>query len=149
MEHVMHLHRRPPPGCTQEELAMMLKTAELINKKLPDAKWMYQALFVLNNGHRIFDPAYRHVRQRQKVSANNLPCFSNDDGFFNDAVPRESKGKKQRLMRIPKAEKLRMKKEALEARITKDGKNLDQVDADIKAEYEKVNGNARVRFNPF
>ena len=87
---------------------MLLKTAELVVKKPPDASWMYQTLNVLNANHPIFNPSYRYVKQNKKVSVTNIPYFNNDDGFFNEAEPRESKSKKQRLMRVPKTEKLRM-----------------------------------------
>ena len=96
---------------------MLLKTAELINKKLPDAAWLYQTLFVLNSGHPIFNPNYRYVKQNKKETITSMPCFNNDDGFFNDAIPRESKGKKQKLMRLPKSEKLRMKKELMDKKL--------------------------------
>ena len=108
MEHVTLLHQNPPERMTEAELAMLLATAELVVKKPPDAKWLYQTMHILNENHEIFNPQYRYVRQNKKVSINNMPFFDNEDGFFNDAVPRDSKGKKQRLMRIPKSEKLRM-----------------------------------------
>ena len=108
MEQVMHLHRNPPSDCSQADLAMLLKTAELVKKRPPDASWLYQTLYVLKTDHAIFDPSYRYVKQNKKVSVTNMPYFNNDDGFFNEALPRDSKNKKQRLMRIPKSEKLRM-----------------------------------------
>lgn len=108
MEHVMLLHRIPPEDCTEAHLAMLLRTAELVSSKPPDASWMYQTLHVLNEEHDIFHPSYRYVKQNKKVSVVNMPCFNNEDGFFNDALPSNSKNKKQRLMRIPKSEKLRI-----------------------------------------
>ena len=128
---------------------MLLKTAETIIKKPPDATWLYQTFHVMNNQHPIFDPSYRYVKNNKKVSVTNMPYFNNDDGFFNEAIPRDCKSKRQRLMRIPKAEKLRMQKEVYEAKITEMAKRLDKVDEEIKVEKEKENGNARARFNPF
>ena len=64
---------------------MLLKTAELVIKKPPDASWMYQTLNVLNENHPIFNPSFRYVRQNKKVSVTNMPYFNNDDGFYDNA----------------------------------------------------------------
>ena len=137
MDHVMILHQNPPEGVTEAELAMLLATAELVVKKPPDAKWLYQTMHILNEDHEIFHPQYRNVKQNKKVSINNMPYFNNDDGFFDNAQPRDSKGKKQRLMRIPKSEKLRMQKEVYKAKLSEMTKRLNQVDEEIKAEIAK------------
>ena len=67
----------------------------MIQKKQPDALWLYQVLHVIKQEHEIFDPSYRYVRQNNQISAASMPMFENKDGFFDVALPQnQTKNKK-------------------------------------------------------
>lgn len=58
---------------SEEDLAPVFPTVELIEKKLADTKWLVVVLHVLNDKHEIFSKEYYYLRPARNLTLNSMP----------------------------------------------------------------------------
>jgi hypothetical protein len=90
------------------ECQALMRTADLVLLKPPDAQWMLNTIGSLNSAHAIF--------QREYVNIKPLPNrpqfrfqFDNHDHFFDDLPPLSMNVQKGRTLALPKEAQLRQK----------------------------------------
>ena len=60
---------------------------EHLKTRSADKEWLLRCLFVLNEGHQVFQKNYRYVKPRARVQPDNIQLINNDDGFYDNLPP--------------------------------------------------------------
>ena len=113
--------------CAEEanihELEPLVKTMELVEKKLGDADWILKLICNIQPGHELFAKGYAYVKPKGVDTFNDQPLLPNEDNFFS-GLPRLEVDNRARFLRQSKQmrNKIRLahleyKKDKMQAKI--------------------------------